>query len=77
MTDETCTTKSGKILTDPDIEQLADEAATIDYDIEALKPRAGGSAVGLPGGGHVDRRLARNLVGSCTPSRRRSGRGAY
>ncbi len=39
MTDKTHTTKSGKTLTDADIEQLADEATTTDYDIEALKRR--------------------------------------
>ena len=42
MTDKTYTTRSGKTLTDPDIEQLADEAATTDYDIEALKRRRRG-----------------------------------
>ena len=42
MTDKTYTTKSGKTLTDADIEQLADEAAATDYDIEALKRRRRG-----------------------------------
>ena len=42
MTDKTYTTKSGKTLTDADIEQLADEGATADYDIEALKRRRRG-----------------------------------
>ena len=42
MTDKTYTTGSGKTLTDADIEQLADEAATTDYDVEALKPRRRG-----------------------------------
>lgn len=42
MTDKTYTTKSGKTLTDADIEQLAEEAATTDYDVEALKSRRRG-----------------------------------
>jgi uncharacterized protein (DUF4415 family) len=42
MTDKTYITKSGKTLTDADIEQLADEAATTDYDIETLKSRRRG-----------------------------------
>ena len=42
MTDKTYITKSGKTLTDADIEQLADEAATTDYDVEALKSRRRG-----------------------------------
>jgi uncharacterized protein (DUF4415 family) len=42
MTDKTYTTKSGKTLTDADIEQLADEAASTDYDIETLKHRRRG-----------------------------------
>ena len=42
MTDKTYTTKSGKTLTDADIEQLADEAAHADYDIAALKHRRRG-----------------------------------
>lgn len=42
MTDKTYTTKSGKTLTDADIEQLADEAATTDYNIDALKHRRRG-----------------------------------
>ena len=39
MTDKTYTTKSGKTLTDADIEQLADEPTTTDYDVDALKRR--------------------------------------
>lgn len=42
MTDKTYTTKSGKTLTDADIERLADKAATTDYDIDALKRRRRG-----------------------------------
>jgi uncharacterized protein (DUF4415 family) len=42
MTGKTYTTKSGKTLTDTDIEQLADEATTTDYDVEALKRRRRG-----------------------------------
>lgn len=42
MTDKTYTTKSGKTLTDADIEQLADEATTTDHDVEALKRRRRG-----------------------------------
>lgn len=42
MTDKTYTTKSGKTLTDADIEQLADGAAHADYDIDALKQRRRG-----------------------------------
>jgi Ribbon-helix-helix protein, copG family len=42
MTDKTYTTKSGKTLTDDDIEQLADAAATTDHDIDALKRRRRG-----------------------------------
>ena len=45
MTDKTYTTKSGKTLTDADIEQLADEVATTDYDIDALKRRRRGRPV--------------------------------
>jgi hypothetical protein len=41
VTDKTYTTKSGKTLTDADIEQLADEATT-GYDVEALKRRRRG-----------------------------------
>lgn len=43
MTDrpKTYTTQSGRILTDPDIEQIADEAES-GYDPEALKPRRRG-----------------------------------
>jgi uncharacterized protein (DUF4415 family) len=42
MTDKAYTTKSGKTLTDADVEQLADEATSSDYDIEALKRRRRG-----------------------------------
>jgi hypothetical protein len=42
MTDKTYTTKSGKTLTDADIQKLADEAATTDYDIEDLRRRRRG-----------------------------------
>jgi hypothetical protein len=42
MTDNTYTTKSGKTLTDADIEQLADGAATTDYDVEDIKSRRRG-----------------------------------
>jgi ribbon-helix-helix CopG family protein len=42
MTAKTYTTRSGKTLTDANIEQLADEAATTDYDVEALKRRRRG-----------------------------------
>jgi Mg-chelatase subunit ChlD len=42
VTDKTYTTKSGKSLTDADIEQLADEATTTGYDVEALKRRRRG-----------------------------------
>ena len=42
MTDKTYTTKSGKNLTDADIEQLAAEAATTDDDVEAVKRRRRG-----------------------------------
>jgi hypothetical protein len=35
----TYTTKTGKVLTDTDVEALADEAED-DYDVEAFKPRA-------------------------------------
>lgn len=42
MTDKTYTTKSGKTLTDADIEQLADDVAHADYDIDALKHRRRG-----------------------------------
>ncbi len=42
MTDKTYTTRSGKTLTDADIEQLADEAANTDYDVETLKKRRRG-----------------------------------
>ena len=42
MTDKTYTTKSGKSLTDDEIERLADEATTTGYDVEALKRRRRG-----------------------------------
>lgn len=42
MTERTYRTKSGKTLTDADIEALADEAATTDYDVDALKTRRRG-----------------------------------
>jgi hypothetical protein len=42
VTDKTYTTKSGKTLTDTDIEQLADEATSTGYDVEALKRRRRG-----------------------------------
>lgn len=42
MTDKTYTTKSGKTLTDGDIEQLAVEAATTDYDVADIKRRRRG-----------------------------------
>lgn len=42
MTDKTYTTKSGKTPTDAEIEGLADEAATNDYDVDALKRRRRG-----------------------------------
>jgi hypothetical protein len=42
MTDKTYTTKSGKTMTDADIEQIADDAAHADYDIDALKHRRRG-----------------------------------
>lgn len=42
MTDKTYTTKSGKTLTDADVEQLADDVARADYDIDALKHRRRG-----------------------------------
>ena len=42
MTDKTYHTKSGKTLTEADIDALADEVATTDYDTEALKDRRRG-----------------------------------
>ena len=42
MTDKTYRTKSGKTLIDADIDALADEVATIDYDTETLKGRRRG-----------------------------------
>jgi len=42
MTDKTYRTKSGKSLTDADIEAIADEVSGIDYDTDALKSRRRG-----------------------------------
>lgn len=42
MTDKTYNTKSGKTLTDGDIEQLAVEAATTGYDVADIKRRRRG-----------------------------------
>jgi len=42
MTDKTYRTKSGKSLTDADIEAIADEVSAIDYDTDALKSRRRG-----------------------------------
>jgi hypothetical protein len=42
MTDKTYTTQSGKTLTDTDIEQLADDVASTDYDVEELEHRRRG-----------------------------------
>lgn len=42
MTDRAYTTKSGTTLTAADIEQVADEVATADHDVKALKRRRGG-----------------------------------
>ena len=39
MTDKTYRTKSGKTLTDADIDALADDVDTTDYDTETLKRR--------------------------------------
>lgn len=42
MTDNTYRTETGKVLTDADIEALAEEVATAEYDIEVLKRRTRG-----------------------------------
>jgi hypothetical protein len=42
MTDNTYRTATGKTLTDADIEALADEVETTDYDTEILKSRRRG-----------------------------------
>ena len=42
MTDKIYRTKSGKTLTDADIDAIADEVATTDYDTEVLKARRRG-----------------------------------
>lgn len=42
MTDKTYRTKSGKTLTDADIDALADDVATADYDTETLQARRRG-----------------------------------
>ena len=42
MTDKTHRTKTGKTLTDADLDAIADEVATTDYDIDALKHRRRG-----------------------------------
>ena len=42
MTDKTYRTKSGKTLTDADIDTLADDVATTDYDTETLQGRRRG-----------------------------------
>jgi predicted transcriptional regulator len=42
MTDKTYRTKTGKTLTDADLDAIADEVATTDYDIDALKRRRRG-----------------------------------
>lgn len=42
MTDKTYRTKSGKSLTDADIDTLADDVATTDYDTETLHGRRRG-----------------------------------
>jgi hypothetical protein len=42
MTDKTYRTKTGKTLTDADLDAIADEVATTDYDIDALKGRRRG-----------------------------------
>ena len=42
MTDNTYTTKSGKTLTNADIELLADEATTTGSDVQSLKRRRRG-----------------------------------
>jgi hypothetical protein len=42
MTEKTYRTKSGKALTDADVEALADEVTVIEYDTESLKARRRG-----------------------------------
>jgi hypothetical protein len=42
MTDKTYRTKTGKTLTDADLDAIADEVATTGYDIDALKRRRRG-----------------------------------
>ncbi len=42
MTDKTYLTKSGKSLTDADIDATANEVATADYDMDSLKARRRG-----------------------------------
>lgn len=42
MTDKTYRTKSGKTLTDAEIETLADEVSVTEYDTESLKVRRRG-----------------------------------
>ena len=42
MTDKTYQTKSGKTLTDADIDAIANEVAVADYDVDALKARRRG-----------------------------------
>ncbi len=42
MTDKSYRTKTGKTLTDADLDAIADEVATADYDIDALKRRRRG-----------------------------------
>ena len=42
MTDKTYRTKTGKTLTDADLDAIADEVATTDYDIDGLKRRRRG-----------------------------------
>ena len=42
MTDKTYRTKSGKSLTDADIEAIADEVSATEYDTDALKRRRRG-----------------------------------
>lgn len=39
---ETYTARSGRVLTDADIEAIADEVATTDYDVDVLKSRRRG-----------------------------------
>ena len=42
MADKTYRTKTGKTLTAADLDAIADEVATIDYDIDGLKRRRRG-----------------------------------